>query len=116
MKAKTVSLLGAATALAAGPAAMAAPSFEGPAVPAAASYADLLTPIPNASERLRVAEAEDRMDAQQPQLIEAQYHHHHHHHHHHNRRWYLTHGYYWFGGAWVLRPPRHHHHHHHHRY
>jgi hypothetical protein len=112
MKAKTVSLVGAAAALAAGPA-LAAPSFEGPAVPPAASYADLLTPIPNAVERLQLADAQDAAQAPDAQLIQAQYRHHHHHHHH-NRRWYMSHGYYWFGGAWVLRPPHHHHHHHHH--
>jgi hypothetical protein len=84
------------------------------AVPVAATYADLLSPIPNASERLRIADAQ--ADAAQPQLIEAQYVAHHHHHHHHNRysrAWYLGHGYYFNAGQWVLRP-RHHHHHHHH--
>jgi hypothetical protein len=116
MDGKTVTLIGAAAALAGVPALAAPPAAE-PAV--AASYAELLEPIPNAVERLKVADAQEA--ARPPQLIEAQYadqHHHHHnnqhHHHHHNRRWYQQHGYYWFGGQWTLRPPHHHHHHHHH--
>jgi hypothetical protein len=112
MDPKTVTLFGAAVALAAGPA-LAAPAAQGPAVPVAASYAELLTPIPNAVERLRVSDAE--WQAQQPRLIQVQYAaHHHHHHHHHSRRWYMRHGYYWTNGAWALRPRPHHHHHHHH--
>jgi hypothetical protein len=84
---------------------------DAPAVPVAASYAELLQPIPNAVERLRAADAE--ADARPARLIEAQYvAHHHHHHHHHNRGWYLKNGYVWLGGAWVLRPHHHHHHHH----
>jgi hypothetical protein len=115
MKAKTVTLIGAAAALATG-AAVSSPSFAGPAVPQAASYADLLTPITNAQERLRVSDMEARTAEAQPELIQAQYHHHHHHDRHHDRRWYLSHGYYWFNGGWSLRPrhPHHHHHHHHH--
>jgi hypothetical protein len=106
-------LLGAAVALTAAPA-LATPADQAPAIPVAASYAELLTPIPNAVERLKLADAEAQ--AQQPRLIEAQFivPHHHHHHHHHNRRWYLQNGYYWNNGAWILRPRPHHHHHHHH--
>jgi len=107
MDSKTATALGAAMVLAAATA-------QASAVPVAASYAELLTPIPNAVERLRQADAEAQ--AQPPQLIEAQYmaHHHHHHHHHHSRRWYLRNGYVWYNGAWALRPRPHHHHHHHH--
>jgi G3E family GTPase len=74
----------------------------------AASYADLLEPIPNAVERLKIADAQE---APQARLIEAQYapaeppvvaHHHHHHHHHHWRR--------------HRRHYYHHHHHHHHHH
>ena len=60
----------------------------------AASYADLLQPIPNAPELLKIADAknpdEDRFD---PNAVETvQYHHHHHHHHHHwRRRWWHRH-------------------------
>lgn len=110
MDRKSASIAGAAAALAAGPAFAAAPPQE-PAVPVAASYAELLTPIPNAVERLKRAEAEAP-----PALIEAQYAPpvaHHHHHHHHSRRWYLAHGYIFQRGAWILAPRPHHHHHHH---
>jgi hypothetical protein len=62
-----------------------------PQVSAAASFAELLDPIPNAAERLAQADA----DAP-PQLIQAQYGREYHHHHHR-----------------VYIPPRHHHHHHH---
>jgi hypothetical protein len=115
MDAKTVTLFGAAVALAAGSsgAASAAPA---PAVPVAATYADLLTPIPDAVARLKASDAE--REAQPPHLIEVQYaaHHHHHHHSHHSRRWYLRNGYFWNNGAWALRPRPHHHHHHHHNH
>jgi hypothetical protein len=115
MNRKTATLMGAAAALAAGPA-LAASAAQAPAVPVASSYAELLTPIPDAVERLKAAEAEAQ--AQPPKLIEAQYAqpHHHHHHHHHSRRWYRSHGYTWSGGAWVLAPAPHHHHHHHHHH
>jgi hypothetical protein len=103
MDRKTTSIAGAAAALAAGPA-----------------LAELLTPIPNAVERLRRAEAEP--PAPPARLIEAQYgrpydhHHHHHHHHHHSRAWYLRNGYVFQGGGWILAPRPHHHHHHHHHH
>ncbi|HWE98312.1 MAG TPA: hypothetical protein VG248_00780 [Caulobacteraceae bacterium] len=115
MQKKTTALIGAAAALAAAPAAtQAAPSQVAPA-PVAASYAELLQPIPNALERLQASDGAD-----QAKLIEAQYgpapvaHHHHHHHNQwrRSRAWYLRHGYSWYGGAWVIRP-RHAHHHHH---
>jgi hypothetical protein len=71
------------------------------ALPKAASYSELLDPIPNAVALLAAADA-----AQAPQAGDkapqegvqvAQYHHHHHHHHHRYQR-------------------RHHHHHHHHHH
>jgi hypothetical protein len=120
MDGKIATLAGAA-ALAAVPAlAGATPQASETAVPAAASYAELLSPIGNASERLQRADAQldAQAEAAQPQLIEAQYvahHHHHHHHNHYNRSWYMAHGYYWSGGRWIIRP-RHHHHHHHNHY
>ncbi|HXQ13440.1 MAG TPA: hypothetical protein VN814_02320 [Caulobacteraceae bacterium] len=97
---------------------VAAPALATPTAPAvqpASSYAELLQPIPNATERLKLADAQEQADA--PRLIPAQWgrdHHHHHHHHHHNRAWWLSHGYFWSGGRWLLRPVHHHHHHHHH--
>ncbi len=98
-------LIGAVTALAA-----AVPSQAATAVPLpvdaamqVSSYADLLTPIPNALALLKAsatAEAEANLEAPasegQATVQEVQYHHHHHHHHHYRRRY--------------------HHHHHHHYY
>jgi hypothetical protein len=106
--------VGAAAALATTPC-LAAPSAEEPAVPPAASYAELLQPIPNAVERLARSNAE--IAARPPVLVEAQYvapdqEHHHHHHHHHSNDWYRQNGYTWSGSAWVIRPQSHHHHHH----
>ncbi len=111
MENKTAAMVGAVAALTAGSALAATPVADGPPVPVAASYAELLDPIPNAAERLKVADAEAA--ARPPGVIEVQYHHHHH---HHPRAWYLSNGYYWHGGGWVLRPVRHHHHHHHHHH
>ena len=116
MDRKTATLVGAAAALASSPAAAAPGVEQARLLPVAASYAELLEPIPNAVEQLRLADAEAA--AQPARLFPAQYarhHHHHHHHHHYSRRWYRQHGYYWSGGAWILRP-RHHHHHHHHNH
>ncbi|HEY1878498.1 MAG TPA: hypothetical protein VGG68_01050 [Caulobacteraceae bacterium] len=116
MNRKTAMLMGAAAALTAGPAlAQPAQAPAEPAVPAASSYADLLQPIPNAVERLEIADMQEEA-APVPRLIQAQYYQqqHHHHHHHHNRQWYSSHGYVYLNGAWVLRP--HHHHHHHNSY
>ena len=116
MESKTAIMIGAAAALAAGSALAAPLAAEAPAVPVAATYADLLEPIPNAVERLKIADAQ--ADALPRGFIQAQAvdHHHHHHHHHHSRQWYLAHGYVWAGGAWVIRPVPHHHHHHHHHH
>ncbi len=99
-----VGLLGAVGALVAGVPAQAAVSAP-QAVLEAASYADLLRPIPNAAATLKA------LDAPEARIEEAQYypyyypppppryyHHHHHHHHRYYQRYY------------------HHHHHHHHDY
>lgn len=104
MDKKTAGLLGAVAGLATMGVAHAATTPAPNAAEAlqAQSYADLLTPVENASALLR---AQDALPAQQKPAGELQlvqyygppprYHHHHHHHHHH--------AYY-----------RHHHHHHHH--
>lgn len=102
---KTVAgLIGAVTAIAA-----AAPSHAATPVPLtmdaamqASSYADLLTPIPNALALLQAAaEASSNPMPSTSEgtatVQEVQYYHHHHHHHHHRRY-------------------RHYHHHHHHYY
>src|SRR5579875_2317050 len=98
-KKSAVSIAAAAAAISAGPAVTHAAELDGPAVPPATSYADLLQPIPNAIERLRASDAEVAPTG--GKLFAAEYappsppgagpfaHHHHHHHHHHARRWYL---------------------------
>lgn len=116
MEKKTINAIGAAAVIAAGTATAAAAAPD--PIPAAASYADLLQPVPQAASLLKADDA-GRENAP-AQLFEAQYNpggpvNHHHHHHHHNRQWYLQHGYMWNGRMWVLRP-RHHHHHHHQQY
>jgi len=83
-------------------------------VPVAESYAELLKPIPNAVERLKLADAQSGVVSANIIPVQDNLHHHHHHHHRHNRAWYRANGYIWSGGVWVLRPVHHHHHHHHH--
>lgn len=109
MDKKLAGLLGAVAGLATMGAANAAVQGTTPAspLPAAASYAELLGPVGNASELL-VADDAVRTHQSEGSIQLAQYHHHHHHHtriiirprhHHHHRRI-------------IIR--RHHHHHHHH--
>ncbi|HEX3440945.1 MAG TPA: hypothetical protein VHT93_11415 [Pseudolabrys sp.] len=93
MDKRIAGLLGAAAAV------TALSGVQANAAPAqAASYADLLQPVPNAVSALQ---ADDERRAAEPEarVQLAQYHHHHHwrrtHHHHHHWR-------------------RHYHHHHHH--
>jgi dienelactone hydrolase len=143
MEHKTGLMLGAAAAALAGGPALAAPQVAPEsAVPVAASYAELLEPIPNAVERLRASDAEAAARPAQLILAQNEHHHHHHHdsnwyrqngyvfsggrwvlaaaahhhHHHHSRSWYRHHGYRWDGSTWVLAPAPHHHHHHHNNY
>ena len=90
MDKKIAGLLGALGALAAGsPAVAETAALEG--VMHAASYADLLQPIPNASAMLQVSDAAITEDP--AAVVMVQYHHHHHRYHRRYRR-------------------RHHHHHH----
>ena len=102
----TLGVIGAISSLVAFPAASvgAAPAAA-PAVPPAQSFSELLDPIPNALERLELADAQ--ADHGGARLIEAQYipvvvAHHHHHHHYVRRRHYRR--------VVIIR---HHHHHHH---
>ncbi len=95
MDKKIAGLLGALGSLAVTAPVQAAPSVSPQAVLAAASYADLLRPIPNAAATLQALDAQAEPEA----AVEAvQYyerrgrrdHHHHryvrrHHHHHHHR-------------------------------
>jgi hypothetical protein len=113
-KSTTLGVAAAAGAMIAAPAGAA----PGSAL-AASSYADLLSPIPNASELLRLDDAARG----EPVLIPAQYYHHHyhrhyhHHHHHHHvyRRVYHHHHHVYRGrtrggpGAYGGRNDHHHH-------
>ena len=118
MTAKTAMLAGTALlALITGACGAASAALADP-VPVAASYADLLEPLPDARARI----ATDDAVVPQARMIPAGINigigvnlHHHHHHHHHSARWYRAHGYYWNGGVWVVAPPPpppywHHHH------
>ena len=105
MDKKIAGLLGAAAALTTLGSAQAAPAAPVQTLPAASNYADLLEPVPNATEIL-AADDQSLGDGQATVQL-AQYHHHHHHHrrvivihrrhHHHHHHW-----------------RRYHHHHHHH--
>ena len=99
MDKKLAGLLGTVGAIAAALPAGAAPLNARQALQAS-SYADLLTPIPNAVEVLRAADSEPVAETPAaPGLVQdVQYYHHHHHHRIYRRRYY-----------------HHHHHHHHHR-
>lgn len=108
-------VLGAITSIALPAAAGAVPTE--PAVAPAQSYADLLQPIPNAVEKLQVADAQEAAGLHGGQLIKAQYYHHHHHHHHHAhyyRRYYG--GSYYNYNRYYYRHRHYYHHHHHHHY
>lgn len=95
MNKTTMTLLGAAAALVPG-AVSAAPAAP---VASAASYAELLSPIPNALEALATADdlaaARGQQDEGLVQPAGWRHHHHHrawrrryhHHHHHHHRHW-----------------------------
>ncbi len=108
MDKKIAGLLGAAAALATVSGANAT-EVQGTAQNPAASYRDLLNPVPKALEALK---ADDARLANKPpgevklaQVVIGVGHHHHHHHHHH------------VAPRVVIVPPhRHHHHHHHHHH
>jgi hypothetical protein len=79
---------------------------------AAQSYADLLTPIPNATEALVADNARlAAKSADGVQLAQFYYHHHHHHHHHHRYFRYYHHHHHHHSYPYYYH---HHHHHHHH--
>ena len=113
MTRKTTMIAGAAVAAMAAGAGASAPAAADP-IPQAATYADLLQPVPDAMTRLQDADAQHLAGFQQAQYY-GDRNHHHHHHNYRSRRWYQSHGYSWYGGRWVIRP-RHHHHHHHNNY
>jgi ABC-type nickel/cobalt efflux system permease component RcnA len=82
-----VAALGTVTSSQAAP--IAAPSTQD--VLQANSYADLLTPIPNAGVILQAMDKEGAAAGEEATLQTAQYHHHHHyrrrHHHHHHHHY-----------------------------
>jgi hypothetical protein len=106
MDKKIVGLLGAAAALTTMTTAQAGIAEPAQNTPAA-SYRDLLDPVPDALSALKADDA--RVAAAKTQGGErvAQYYHHHHHHHHHHHRFY---------DRILPRPYYHHHHHHHHHH
>jgi hypothetical protein len=89
---KIAGLLGAVAALGTISSSGATPLPPPAEVLQANSYADLLTPIPNAGALLQAMDEQEGAGSDTARVQLAQYHHHHHHHHY--RR-------------------RHHHHHHH---
>jgi hypothetical protein len=97
MDKRIAGLLGAAAALTAVSGAQAATTPSAPL--AAATYRDLLEPVPNAVALLKSEPSQDGDRATSNGETRLAYHHHHHHHHRHwRRRWH------------------HHHHHHHHHF
>ncbi len=76
----------------------------------ASSYADLLTPIPNALALLQAEPATPRVQKAAFNGDQPVDHHHHHHHHHHRRR----HRHHYAPPPPPPPPVLHHHHHHHH--
>ena len=111
MDKKIAGLLGAVATLGALNAAQAAPNPAPTDVMRANSFADLLTPIPNASALLQAIDESAPAKPADPNIQLAQVvigigrGHHHHHHHHHAYRPRI-----------VVVPHRHHHHHHHHHH
>ena len=118
MDRKIATIVGAAAALVAVPAIAKAASGQTPALTPAVSYSELLEPIQNPIQTLKIADAQDKQARlQNVQLSIELGNAHHHHHHHHSHDWYRGRGYVRFGGRWVTRDyynSHHHHHHHHH--
>jgi hypothetical protein len=106
MDKKIAGLLGSVAALGTVNAAQASPALATDVLKAN-SYADLLKPIPNAADLLRVVDKDAPQPSTKADIQLAQAHHHHHHHHHsYSRRPVVV----------VGRRHRHHHHHHHHHH
>ena len=105
MDKKLAGLLGAAAALTTMTAAQAATPGQQTEMAPAASYRDLLDPIPNPLAALKADDA--NTSKTEVAQVSVQLGHHHHHHHHHHR-----------GVVLRLGPGHHryHHHHHHHHY
>ena len=123
MEKKIAGLLGAVATLGAvnaSPAPMQAPNPSD--ILKVNSFAELLEPIPNAAELLKIVD-QSTPSPSEANVELAQYYYHHHHHHHHHHSFYPRYGYppYGYGGGVVVEPGypryyRHHHHHHHHHH
>jgi hypothetical protein len=107
---KLAGLLGAAAALTAVSGAQAAAPAQSTAAAPAASYRELLDPVPNALAALMTDEAQH---AKAPARGETQVADHHHHHHGWRRHWHHHHHHHHHHHGWRHW---HHHHHHHHDY
>jgi hypothetical protein len=104
MEKKIAGVLGAVAALSTLTAVQATPTD----VLRANSYAELLSPIPDAAAQLKALDEREASGAGgQEKNLQLAYHHHHHHHHHHRA---------YFHPRVVMVPHRHHHHHHHHHH
>ncbi len=107
MDKKIAGLLGAAAALTAVNGAQAAAPAQSSELSPAASYRELLGPVPNPLAALKADNARlaETQASDATRLAQVYYHHHHHHgwyhHHHHHHGWWNRYRYY------------HHHHHHH---
>lgn len=107
MDRKIAGLLGAAAALTTMHAAQAATEPTQGAAPIA-TYRDLLEPVPNALDALKIDDARIAADTTEQQPVQlAQFYYHHHHHHHH--RFFRV-----VPRRYFRRYHHHHHHHHHH--
>jgi hypothetical protein len=110
MDKKLAGLLGAAAALTTMTAVQAAAPDQKTEMAPAASYRDLLDPVPNALSALKADNAK-RDEVPKTQLAQVsvqvgggRHHHYHHHHHHHH------------GVVLRVGPGHHHYHHHHHHH
>jgi hypothetical protein len=122
MEKKIAGLLGAVATLGAFNAAQAAPAPT-PAptdILRANSFADLLTPIPNAASLLQAIDESTPPPSADDNVRLAQFYDHHHHHHHHHHSQYRRDYGYDYGPRVIIVPRRyrdyHHHHHHHHHH
>jgi hypothetical protein len=109
MDKRLAGLLGAAAALTAVGGAQAATPAQSTEAAPAASYRELLDPVPNALAALMADEGQHAKAAARGETQLA--YHHHHHHHGWRRHWHHHHHHHWWG-----RHHHHHHHHHHHDY
>ncbi len=115
-------MVGAISSLVALPMGADAGAREAPAVEPAQSYADLLQPIPNAVEKLKLSDLQDSAAARPALLQKARWvwvesrrrYRRHRHYYGYTRYYYAPPVYYSYGGGWAHHHHHHHHHHHNH--